>query len=106
MAVRRWAVRKQYSIAEARDHLPGIVHEVESDGAVELTRCGKPVAVILSVPEYCRLKGTPTQPPKTGFWEALEKWRSETDLEELWAEGDPFEGLRDRSADGGRQFNW
>lgn len=92
-------MRKQYSIAAAKDNLPGIVHEVEQNGPVELTRRGKPVAVLLSVEEYERL-----QPRRGGFYEALMKWREEADLEGLWAEGDPFEGVRDRTP--GREVNF
>jgi prevent-host-death family protein len=43
---------KRYSIAEARAHLPSIVDEVEIGKAVELTRRGKPVAVVLSLQQY------------------------------------------------------
>ncbi len=46
---------KQYSIAEARNHFTAIVRDVEREAAVELTRRGKPVAVLLSVQEYKRL---------------------------------------------------
>lgn len=42
---------KRYSISEAQDRLPGLVHEVEGGIRVELTRDGKPVAMILSVRE-------------------------------------------------------
>lgn len=43
---------KRYSIAEARAHLPSIVDEVEVGRPVELTRRGKPVAVVLSLEQY------------------------------------------------------
>ena len=46
---------KQYSIAKARDHFTSLVRTVERESAVELTRRGKPVAVILSIREYERL---------------------------------------------------
>ena len=86
-------MRKQYSIAQARDHLPRIVHEVERGSAVELTRRGKPVAVLLSMRYYERLTSG-----KGGFWEVLEKFRREVDLDAIWEDGDPFEGVRDRPA--------
>lgn len=35
---------KSYSIAEARNDLPSILHDVERGGSVTITRCGKPVA--------------------------------------------------------------
>jgi prevent-host-death family protein len=48
---------KRYSIAEARSNLPSIVDQVEAGEAVELTRRGKPVAVVLSLGELERLRG-------------------------------------------------
>jgi prevent-host-death family protein len=46
---------KRYSIAQARHDLAAIVHELEQQQSVELTRRGEPVAVMLSVQEYRRL---------------------------------------------------
>jgi prevent-host-death family protein len=39
---------RQVSIAEAKNRLPAIVHQVEKGSGVQLTRYGKPVAVLLS----------------------------------------------------------
>ena len=50
---------KQYSISDARNNLPSIVKQVEYGPAVELTRRGRPVAVLISHKEYERLN-----PPK------------------------------------------
>jgi len=83
---------KQIAIAEARANLPALLREVECGAAVELTRRGKPVAVLLSVHEYQRLTE-----PKGGFGKALREFREKYDLEEMWKDGDPFEGVRDRS---------
>ena len=88
-------MQRQYSIAEARDHLPGLVHEVEQHGPVELTRRGKPVAVVLSWREYQLL--TKPNTSKESWWDSVQRWRREFNPEELWADGDPFEGVRDRS---------
>ena len=92
---------KQYSIADARNNLPGLVHEVEHGAAVELTRRGKPVAVLVSIGEYRRLRGD----KKGGFWDALQEWRSTVDWEN-WDDS-VIDGLleeRDRSP--GRDFTW
>jgi antitoxin Phd len=99
MVIRGCPVGKQYSIAQARDHLPGIIHEVERGVPVELTRRGKPVAVIVSLQDYRRLSAG-----KVGFWEALQKWRESVDLEELDIGPEYFDALRDRSP--GRDFRW
>jgi prevent-host-death family protein len=39
---------KRYSIAEARSSLPTIVNQAEAGAEIELTRRGKPVAVLIS----------------------------------------------------------
>jgi prevent-host-death family protein len=82
---------KQYSIAAARNHLPAIVHDVESGPAVELTRRGKPIAVLVSVEEYKRLR-----PDKPDIWETLSRFREDTDLEALQA-AEVWTDVRDRS---------
>lgn len=91
---------KTYSIAEARDNFPGVVHEAEGGTRVELTRRGKPVAVLLGLEEYERtLKGG------VDFWEAYGEFRRKFDLEELGIDPDEiFEGVRDSSP--GRDFSW
>jgi prevent-host-death family protein len=47
---------ERYSIAEARAKLPDIVDEAASGTPVELTRRGRPVAVVVSLGEFERLK--------------------------------------------------
>ena len=83
---------KSYSIAKARDQLAELVHRAESGTAVELTRHGKPVAVILSKQAYEEL--TQRRP---GLWDALERFREKHDLEAADLGPDVFEGIRDRS---------
>ncbi len=82
---------KQYSIAQAKDHLPRIVRAVERDGAVEITRWGRPVAILVSVREYARLSHQ-----RVGFWQAYEAFRRVADPEIALGEED-FRDLRDRS---------
>lgn len=89
---------QQYSIAEARDRLPGIVHEVEDGAPVELTRRGKPVAVIVSIDEYRRMSSD-----RSGFWTAYQRWRSSIDPADLEGD-DPFADVRDRSP--GREIDF
>jgi len=38
-------MQKQYSIAEAKNKLPAIIHDVEEGSIVQFTRRGRPVAV-------------------------------------------------------------
>ena len=87
---------KTYSITEARDNLSGLVHEVEAGIRVELTRRGKPVAVLLSSEEYERLANG-----RRSFWESYAELRREFDLAELGIDPDEiFGGLRDTSPAG------
>ncbi len=48
---------EKYSIAEARSRLSSIVDKAEAGVAVELTRRGRPVAVVVSCQEFERLRG-------------------------------------------------
>lgn len=87
---------KQYSIAAAKNQLSKVVHEAEGDGYVELTRRGRPVAVVLSLSEYDRLRGVSIRP----VWQAVASFREEY-AEELSELAGAFEGLRS-DAPGGR----
>ncbi|MBA2694229.1 MAG: type II toxin-antitoxin system Phd/YefM family antitoxin, partial [Rubrobacter sp.] len=69
---------RRYSIAEARHDLAKIVHKLEGEGRIELTRRGEAVAVMLSVGEYRRLVEG-----KRDFWEAYEEFRRRADLSRL-----------------------
>lgn len=85
-------MEKSYSIAEARNNLASIVHDVEEASAVELTRRGKPVAVLLSVEEYRRLAAG-----EKDLWDAYTGFRRRFDLRRLGIGPEVFEGLRDPS---------
>ncbi len=82
---------KQCSIAEARNQLPSLVHEVEQGGSVELTRRGRPVAVLLSTQEYERLRM-----PRLSLAEAIRAFREQPDFLPLDAD-EVFADVRDRS---------
>jgi prevent-host-death family protein len=85
---------KRYSIAEARRNLPSVVDEAEAGSEVELTRRGKPVAVVISVDEYHRLKEQ-----RPSFGEAYAKFREAYPDGALGGELGPeyFRKLRERS---------
>lgn len=89
---------KQYSIAQARDRLPALVHVAERGTAVHLTRRGKPVAVLISVGKYAKLSER-----RPDLWSALENFRRSHDLEALRI-GQVFRKVRDRSP--GREARW
>ena len=92
-------MERRYSIAEARNNLPGIVHEVEKGESIELTRRGKPVAVIVSIEEYQRLR-----PRKRDFVDVFEEWHRKTDFEALGITGHEWDDVRDKSP--GRDFSF
>lgn len=82
---------KQCSITAARNSLTSLVHEVETGPPVELTRRGRPVAVLLSVSEYRKLRAD-----RPDLWSSIQRFRQETDLRELDVEA-VYSGVRDRS---------
>ena len=89
---------RRCSVADAKNHLPALIHDVESGQAIEITRRGEPVAVLLSFAEYQRSRvGRPD------FWSALQHFRESHDLDQPDAEG-AFAGLRDPES--GRDFEW
>ena len=92
-------MEKQYSIAEAKNKLPSIIHSVEKGPSVRLTRRGRPVAVLLSIQEYEYLNRK-----KEGFWRALKAFRRQTEQEGIEISNADFKGLRDNSA--GREVDW
>lgn len=90
---------RSYSLAEARDNLTAIVRDVEKTTAVELTRRGKPVAVIVSIDEYRRLAT-----PAGSFSSAFDRFRETVDLAELELGPELFTAIRD--TDPGREPSW
>jgi antitoxin Phd len=86
-------MQNQFSIAEAKNRLPTIIHYVEKGPHVELTRRGKPVAVLLSVREYERLSRK-----YTGFWNAISQFRRTVEGEAVEISDRDFKGLRDGSS--------
>lgn len=83
---------KKYSIASVRSHLPGILHDVEHGEPVEITRRGKPIAVVLSVEAFHRLST-----PRASFAQTYAAWRSSVAPEDLDVDTAYFDGLRDAS---------
>ena len=94
----RTCTPKKYSTSEAQDNLPKIINEMEDGRCVELTQEGKPVAVLVSARDYERLSGRKLG-PKPDLWEAIQKFRAETNLEELDIYS-IYKDVRDRSPDG------
>ena len=69
---------RQYSIADARSSLPHIVDQAEAGMAVELTRRGQPVAVVVSRRTFDRLREKRGQ-----FSEAYQRFLAQFSLDEI-----------------------
>ena len=91
----------QYSIAQARDRFTQLVHEAEQGKAVEVTRRGQRVAVLVSAEEYDRLRQ-----PKQSFGEAVLAWRQKYDVENWDDDIDIDEVFNVRDKSPGREFEW
>lgn len=85
-------MQKQFSISVAKNKLPAIIHSVEDGTAVQLTRHGKPVAVLVSFVQY---QGLVNQ--KKDFWAALTYFKERTKKEEPFLDDLAFNGLRDET---------
>jgi prevent-host-death family protein len=88
----RSSVPKKYSIAEARGQLPRLLYAVEAGEQIEITRRGKPVAVVLSIEDYKRLTG-----PTRSFAEAYEAWQATVTDADRELPAEYWDELRDRS---------
>jgi prevent-host-death family protein len=89
----------QYSIEQVQTQLNDIIQAVEHGEAIEITRQGQQVAILLSVDEYKHLKKE-----KPGFGTALTKFRQEMIAEGIDIDADEvFKDVRDRSP--GREVN-
>jgi prevent-host-death family protein len=83
---------EQHSIADARSNLAELVRKAEAGEAVELTRRGKRVAVLIGLREYKQLTGR----PRKTFAEAYAEWRSKVDWSQMGDPDDVFADVRDR----------
>ncbi len=89
---------EQYSIAQAKNKLTAIVHSVETGPAIQLTRRGKPVAMLVSVEEYERLVGQ-----RKDFYEAMMAFRQSLEKDGIEMSGEEFDDVRDGTT--GREVN-
>jgi len=83
---------QRYSIAEARSRLPTIVDQAESGVEIELTRRGRPVAVLVSHREFERLRGN-----RLHFRDAYRKFLKSHSLRDIGVEDDFAASTRDRT---------
>lgn len=91
---------KQRSIAEARNTLPQLIREAEAGEAIELTRRGQSVAVLIGRDQYERMAAG-----RKRFSEAWDEFEREADLKAIDLDPDEiFADVRDPSP--GRDIKW
>jgi len=95
----------RYSVAQARDRFAEIVHGLESQPRIEVTRRGRTVAVMISVEAYEQMQAVAAAAAAaTDFWASYQAFRAAHDLTRLDIGPQTFEGVRDRSS--GREAAW
>ncbi len=88
-----------FTIAQARAHFPGLIHDAEKGKPVEITRRGKPVAILVSVDAYRHLTA-----PRLGFWDVVTTFHGRIKASKAGLEPKDFQGIRETGP--GREFNW
>ncbi len=81
---------KRYSVAEARQNFARLIRAAEHGRAVEITRRGEPVAVLLSASEYLALSGE-----RPSFVQAIDAIRERLGVDRLGIGDEEFDELRD-----------
>ncbi len=84
---------REFTIAEARNHLSEVVRLAEDEGIVELTRRGKPVALVVSTGEYARLCSRPRRP-----FDFVTEIRASYDADTNGLEPGDLDAVRDRGS--------
>ena len=80
------------SVAEARQHFARLIKRAQQGKAIEITRRGEPVAVLVSAAEYSAIMGE-----RPSFVDAARKVRERLGVDKLKIGDADFEGLRDQS---------
>ena len=89
---------KTSTIAEAKNNLSQLIHQLESDEAIHLTRHGKPVAVMLSEANYQKLTHK-----DNSLYQAIQQWRNQLEGDSALTNAE-LKTLR--AASQGREFSW
>lgn len=91
---------KTSTIAEAKNNLSNLIHQLETEKAIHLTRHGKPVAVMMSEDQYQNLIA-----PNKSVYAAILNWRNQLDDNvDIGLSDNELEAVRKDSA--GREFSW
>lgn len=88
------------TIAQAKNNLSQLIHQIESGEAIHLTRYGKPVAVLISEHQYRNMLT-----PNKSLNSAILKWRNQLDgSEDVGLTDDELRSLREDGVQ--REFSW
>ncbi len=90
---------KTVSVAEAKNKLPSIIHEVERGVTIKITRHGRAVAVMVPQRDYEQIREK-----RQDFWGDLKKFRHLLSSEKTTFTESDFLDLRDTTV--GREFDW
>ena len=80
------------SVAEARQNFARLIKRAQQGKAIEITRRGEPVAVLISAAEYSAITGE-----HSSFMDAMRQVRERLAVDELEIGDAEFEGLREQS---------
>lgn len=83
----------QVSVTEARQNLAHLIMRAEHGNAIEITRRGEPVAVLVSASQYAAITGG-----RSSFIEATRRVRRRMGVESLGIGDAEFDDLREESA--------
>ncbi len=91
---------KTSTIAEAKNNLSHLIHQLEIEEPIHLTRYGKPVAVMMSEAQYKQLIS-----PVKSLNSAILNWRSQLDEAlDIGLSDKDLKTIRKESA--AREFSW
>ena len=93
-------VMTEATISHLKNHLPEIVHNVEKGEDIQITRHGKPVAVIVSIDRYSRAFSS-----GRGIFNAYLRWRT-LHPEASGFTDDEVAKMRNREPHKPSGFNW
>ncbi len=91
---------KTSTIAEAKNNLSHLIHQLEGEEPIHLTRYGKPVAVMMSETQYKQLIS-----PVKSLNSAILNWRNQLDEpSDIVLSDEELKTIRKESL--GREFSW
>lgn len=93
-------IMTEATISHLKNHLPELVHNVEQGEDIQITRHGKPVAVIVSLERYNRALGG-----GKGIFNSYLDWRKQHPGIEGFTDKE-IEAMRDKEPHEPANFSW